>query len=254
MRADGFYPDNMREFLESSVKHDTTLNNSVGLVSPHAGYIFSGSVAGKTYGSTNIDKKRIIIIGPNHFGNETYIDIGKWETPLGKVDVDSDFADKLGFDMKESNEHSVEVQIPFLQYILDDFKIVPIVAGQMSFSQIEHLTSLLSDKNSFYVASSDFMHYGANYGYMPAGALNFQWVRQKDKYLIDLICKMNARKFYDEVVKNNYTVCGFIPITIIMTILKKLYNAHGVLIDYKNSYDVYPSDSFVSYAGIIFTK
>lgn len=255
MRAIGFYPSNRDELkgmLDNFVKADH--KKGVGGVVPHAGYVFSGSVAGKVYGNLE-KKKRIIVIGPNHWGVETFVDTGVWRTPLGKVELDEEFIKNLDMPKHDSMEHSIEVQVPFLQYVFRDFKLVPIVVGRMDEDEINNLARVLTNKESLYIASSDFIHYGPHYGYEPAGSGNVEWVRNVDQKLIQAICNMDENSFFLDISKNHYTVCGFVPITLVVKILKNVYkNIKGILMDYKTSHEVQPSDSFVSYTGIVFVQ
>jgi len=130
---------------------------------------------------------------------------------------------------------------------------VPICLGHISFEELEEIVNAFDNK-SFYIASSDFIHFGPVYGYEPVNGVKegLEWVKKADNELIDLICKLKAEEFYNSVFENNYTVCGFVPIALLLLIMKKIGAKKGNLISYKTSYDVHPNSSFVSYAGIVF--
>ncbi|MEM7819728.1 MAG: AmmeMemoRadiSam system protein B [Candidatus Aenigmatarchaeota archaeon] len=260
--AIGFYPgdkiilkNNVRKFLVSDKKI-----NAFGIISPHAGYDFSGSVAGKVYASSITEKKNFILFSPNHtgYGNSIAISNDEWLTPLGRIETNKELIKKFNLKIDETAhkyEHSIEVQLPFLQVLYKNFKIVPICLQHIDIDEIEKIAENVSDSSSFYIASSDFTHFGYNYGYEPiSGTIQnkLRWVKNTDMKMIDLICKLKAEEFYNEVIENGYTICGFVPITLIIFVMKNLGARKGLLIDYKTSYEVYPSSSFVSYAGIVF--
>lgn len=265
--AIGFYPGNPKE-LEDAVKKlliaKKEIKNSLGLIAPHAGYVYSGSVAGITYAAAKTQKSDFILFSPNHTGHGHPASLSNedWKTPLGEVKTNPLLIERFSkskiLRMDESShqyEHSLEVQLPFLQVMYKNFEIVPICLAHLEFSELEKLAYDLLDENSFYIASSDFIHFGPMYGYAPVSSgikTQLAWVKAVDKRLIDLICQLKAREFYEEIVKNGYTVCGFVPITLITLIMKRLGAKRGHLIDYKTSYDVHPNNSFVSYAGIVF--
>jgi len=261
--AIGFYPgeknrleSTMQNFL-SSAKTEKIIKNPLGIIVPHAGYEFSGPVAGAAYASKT-DKKNFVIFGPNHTGHGTAVAASNetWETPLGKVEANKEFAKKIGVDeMAHKYEHSIEVQLPFLQVLYKGFTIAPICLQQFGFDKIKELAKKLSDNNSFYIASSDFIHFGPNYGYLPVSGpiqKQLQWVKDRNSEMIELICKLDAEKFYEDVIENEYTICGFVPITLLLLVMKNIGAKKGHLVDYRTSHDVHPASSFVSYAGIVF--
>lgn len=264
--AIGFYPDNKGDlgkqvagFLQSEKKI-----KALGLVAPHAGYQFSGDVAGATFSSVITKSKNFVIFCPNHTGHGSTIALSNedWQTPLGIVKINKDIVRELSRDIEiDENahmyEHSVEVQLPFLQMLYNKFTIVPLCLGHLTYIDIEKLADVFINncKDSFFIASSDFIHFGSMYGYIPVtGNIEQQlrWVKDKDIEMVNMICKLDAKKFYETVTENHYSVCGFIPITLLLLIIKKLGAKNGTLIKYKTSYAVQPSSSFVSYVGIVF--
>jgi hypothetical protein len=257
--AEGFYPfsktalqKQVSEFLASSEKR-----KAIGLIAPHAGYAFSGSVAGKTYASVSEFKKTIMLFGPNHtgFGQAISLSTDDWKTPLGIVKTDSRFEKILPVsESAHEYEHSIEVQLPFLQALLKDFKIIPAALSHLPLQQIEELAGKLAGREIFYIASSDFTHFGPNYSYMPvreSDSENLKYIKEMDMKAIDFILKIQPEKFYNFVTENEMTICGFVPITLLLFICRKLGAKRGFLVDYKTSYEVQPSSSFVDYAGIL---
>ena len=260
----GFYPFNKKE-LENQVRKYLVSErgfNALGAIVPHAGYQFSGSVAGATFSSARTDKKKFILFGPNHtgYGSDIALSSEEWQTPLGIVRVDRGLVDKIkeNINIDESAhryEHSLEVQLPFLQILYRNFSIVPICLSNPDFDELEKIAEQLVFDDCFYIASSDFIHFGPMYGYTPVGGSlegQLRWVKKMDKEIVDIVCRLEAEKFYNSVVDNNYTLCGFVPITLLILIMKKLGAKKGNLVSYKTSYDVHPDSSFVSYAGIVF--
>jgi hypothetical protein len=258
----GFYPNDKAELentVKSFLKSEKKMENALGLISPHAGYQFSGSVAGKTFASAKTEKRNFVLLGPNHtgYGSPASLSRNMWQTPLGSIETDFELIKKIGLPIDENAhmyEHSIEVQLPFLQILYKNFKIAPLCLQSLQFDDLKEIAEKF-DANNFYIASSDFTHYGPNYGYDPiSGSIEkkLAWVRYTDKKLIDMICNLQAEKFYNAVVENDYTVCGFVPITLLLLVMKNIGAKKGVLVDYKTSYEVHPSDSFVSYAGIVF--
>ncbi len=258
----GFYPfrkEELEEQLRKYLVSDKSVNAS-GIVVPHAGYQFSGSVAGAAFATAKTDKRKFILLGPNHtgYGPAVALSSEEWKTPLGTVKPDTELISRLSLKTDESGhryEHSLEVQLPFLQALYRQFTILPVCLANLPFSEIEKLSELLAFKDCFYVTSSDFIHFGPAYGYAPVGGTiedKLRWVENRDKELANMICSLDAEQFYTSVIENGYTVCGFVPITLMMLIMKRLGVRHGSMVSYKTSYDVHPESSFVSYVSIVF--
>ena len=262
MRAFGFYPNNkpqldaiLSKFLSRPAN---VIDYAKGCIVPHAGYAFSGELAATTLATARTHSKKIIILGTNHTGIDTFIDNGSWETPLGAAELDFDLIEKIGIEQHPSDEHSIEVIVPILQKLYSDFSFVPLVVGQADYEELEmiakDLAELAKNENIFFTASSDFIHYGPNYGFnkFGTGRPAVDAVVKKDNELIELIKKMEPNKFYETVNKENLTVCGFRPITLLLMIMKKLKANNTTLIDHKTSFDVHPDKSFVDYIGMVF--
>jgi hypothetical protein len=264
MRAIGFYPQNptqLKNMVKGFLKSEKQFTHAKGIVSPHAGYIFSGATAGATFFSAKTEKRSFVIMGPNHtgYGSTASLSNENFDTPLGEAQIDREKIKELSdvFDVDETAhryEHSLEVQIPFLQVLYKNFRIVPICLQHVNLERLETLAKLF-DGSNFYIASSDFIHFGPNYGYVPIDGdidQQLQWTRKIDHGLISLICSLKPKQFYKEVMKNGYTVCGFVPITLLMFIMKNIGAKKGHLIKYTTSYETHPDSSFVTYAGIVF--
>lgn len=260
--AYGFYspePTTLRREVERLLNQKVERIEALGAVVPHAGYTFSGEVAGAVYASIETDKKKFLIACPNHTGYGTRVALSQqdWQTPLGIIKTDKSLADKVTVNEDAHVfEHAIEVQLPFLQVKFKDFRIIPLCLAHLSFEELEELSEKLLANDIFYIASSDFIHFGPNYGYMPvmgSGEENLAWARKQDMKAIDLICKLKAREFYEFVTSNELTICGFIPITLVILVMKKLRAREGKLIKYATSYEKHPDASFVTYAGIVFS-
>ncbi|HEV51161.1 MAG TPA: AmmeMemoRadiSam system protein B [Thermoprotei archaeon] len=253
----------------------------LGFVVPHAGYSYSGPIAAHAYAelSSQGAPDSVIIMGPNHMGYPgTYImKEGKWETPFGIIDVDAALSNSIIDRMStpvdtnplaQDGEHSIEVQIPFLQSVLGDkFKLVPISMGTYTPQVVKELGEAIagsvkmSGKDVILFATTDFTHYGLNYGYTPVG-LNAKtakkWVYEVDNKLIELIVSMKADELLETVASNGYTMCGSGPVAALLIALKRLGVKEGRLLKYATSYDIAGGeekvDAMVGYAAIDFPK
>ena len=267
--AVGFYPSSkieLENFVKKCIASYKKINNPLGAIVPHAGYTYSGAVAGATLKSAETEKRNFFIFCPNHtgYGSAVASSSEDWQTPLGTVKVNTKITDNinrfLGVKVDESahkHEHSAEVQLPFLQVLYKDFTIVPICFSFVELKDLERLAKYIASfsNDSFFIASSDFIHFGPMYGYVPAGGsvkAQLEWVKKHDMNMIEKICNLDAFGFYETVTENEYTVCGYVPITLLMLIMKNIGAAKGRLMKYMSSYDTQPNSSFVSYAGIVF--
>jgi len=229
-------------------------------VSPHAGYAYSGPVAAHLFDRIKNSKpaSTYIIIGPNHSGIGTSISTyteDAWATPLGQVEIDLETANALVEDSglidseKTAHlyEHSVEVQLPFLQHVLSKkFKIVPICMMRQDPVTAEDIGrsifNVCKDKNVTVIASSDFTHYE------PAPV-----AEKKDMEAIDGICALDMFSFFDALRRNQMSVCGYGPIAVAMTYAAKMGAEKGTLLKYATSGDATKDKtSVVGYASIAF--
>jgi len=217
----------------------------VGLVCPHAGYMYSGPVAAKSYFelAANGRPEAIVIIGPNHTGEGSGVSMmpeGVWETPLGQVGVDRDLASAIS---KESGiidlddrahlyEHSIEVQLPFLQYVLQSrFDFVPIcmmMQDQETSAEVGRAVGqALKGKDALVIASSDMTHYES------ADA-----ARRKDRLAIDAILAMDDAKLQETVESHRITMCGHGPVASAIAASKLLGAKSASLLGYNTSGDI----------------
>jgi len=260
--AGQFYPgfkDDLTKQIERCFLHelgpgelppDEKDNEKVfGGVVPHAGYVYSGPIAAHFYYELSKHKKpdTFIILGPNHRGVGTgvAITIEDFLTPLAMVKTDIEMAKILSRDIIDIDilahkyEHSIEVQLPFLQYIFSDIKIVAISMMYQDYNLSMEVGKIIkeeiSDKNVVVIASSDFSHY------VPK-----KMAYKNDLKSVEYILKNDSRSFFDSIHKYNVSACGIGPITAMMNAVDR----EGKLLKYATSGDIMPSKDVVGYASI----
>ncbi len=229
----------------------------IGLVSPHAGYMYSGPVAAHGFGRLAADgcPKSFVIIGPNHSGAGSGVSImnsGKWGTPLGEVEVDARLADevKLASDIIDVDpvahtyEHSIEVQLPFLQHLFGSFKIVPICMmlqdAQTSLEVGDAIAKATVNKDVVIIASTDMTHYESQ-----------ESAEKKDKKVIAEILSMDPRGVVRTVDEEGITMCGFGAVAAMLQAAKRLGAKKAELLKYATSGDTAgPMAQVVGYASI----
>ena len=274
--AGAFYPDNP-EILKKSIENCFLNDFGAGVIPelntfeggdypinvmvPHAGFRYSGSIASHSYCKIvqNGFPEVFIILSPNHTGYGSEISVyneGEWITPLGNVYIDEDFANSIisCSDIASPDfqahlyEHSIEVQLPFLQYFSSDFKIVPITMGSQSFSASNDLAKAIYDSaeklNRSYcvIASTDLSHFN-----------NQEKANTVDGYVLEDIENMNEFKLYEEVVQYNITMCGYGPVMTAIALSKMTGKHTCEILEYKTSGDVTGDlSSVVGYASGIF--
>lgn len=243
-----------------------------GVVSPHAGYQFSGSAQAWSY--KEIAESRFpscfIIIGPNHTGLGTgsvLTTLADWETPFGLVKSDKGFAREIKAKCDfvrddygaHASEHSIEVQLPFLQFInkdkLREIKIVPLIVSDYDLDICRVLGDTIADisEDICVIASSDFTHYGPNYGYTPFTHNKKEGMYNLDDGAIKFIKKMGTKAFLDYVNKQKATICGAGAIAVCMEVMRNLGVKKGQLLNYYTSGDVINDyTNSVGYAAIKF--
>lgn len=238
-----FYPGSKDILTEELGKYVPAVENKkkvIGLVSPHAGYIFSGGCAGKGFAAVEVPDI-VIILGVNHygFGHPFAVDGNdSWKTPLGEAEVYKHLREKLVKDSEifaiDSNasikEHSLEVQVPFIQYRNPEAKILPItVAGgdvQRLMTAGKELAALIKENNHdvLMVASTDMSHY-----------ISVDRAREKDKKAIDKILQLNPEGLYNTVLMERISMCGAASTTIMLSAALELGAKKAEVIDYTNS-------------------
>jgi AmmeMemoRadiSam system protein B len=223
---------------------------ALGIVSPHAGYIFSGMTAAHAFGSLTFDfAGTIIVIGPSHDGYTTCASAIPWETPLGIVDTDSEFIKSLGIDINEAvhqkDENSIELQIPFIKYRFPRARIAPIMMGEQDYLSAMRLAEKIvsairrTKRDVRIVASSDFSHY------VPE-----QKAKSDDHYAIEPLLTLNIKEFYRRIEERPVKVCGYGPIAAMVTACEKLGAKTAQLIRYATSGEVTSEPKVVGYAAI----
>lgn len=253
------------EFMFSEIPDNTMNEEIIAGIVPHAGYVYSGKTACYTFNEIRKGElpDTFIIIGPNHTGRGTKIDVcdfDKWETPLGLVDVDDEFIREL---LNEDsnvyidnsahvNEHSIEVEIPFIQYICEghDFKIVPIVISQQIPQLCEQLAMSLNNvikklnRNCLIIASTDLNHYE-----------NQDTTLYLDEKIMKSVESMDMKQMVKDIIDYDITMCGYGPV-ITATYYSKLHYAQSsTVLKHSTSGDVSGDyDSVVGYMSGITTK
>ncbi len=257
-----FYPESpsqLRAMIEGLVNEKAVKEEVIGLVSPHAGYVYSGPVAGATISKVKF-KDTFIIMGPNHSGRGKPLSImteGVWKTPLGEVEIDSELGKRIlatSSCLQEDSvahqyEHSIEVQLPFLQYFKSDIKLVPIILAYSSgaiYKEIgKDIAKAVKELNRAVVimASSDMTHYESQ-----------ESAQKKDTQAIEAILDLNEDELLKRVDELNISMCGYAPTVSLISAAKELGATGAELVKYQTSGDTTGDYSaVVGYAGIIIT-
>ena len=233
-----------------------------GIVTPHAGLMYSGKVAGKVWGKIRMPDT-LIMIGPNHRGSGsdfTLMDDGWWNLPLGKLRIDGILSKRIlthsqhleRDDFAQDKEHSLEVQTPFIQFLSDKTEIVPIMMKHYlpddNFLKIcERIGEAIADSiietnvKATIVASTDFSHY------VPADL-----ARENDIKALNAIVELDAEKLFQVVNENKISMCGYAAVAVMIYAVKRLGAEKGELMDYMNSGDITGDySSVVGYGGVI---
>jgi MEMO1 family protein len=250
-------PDELLSNIRSYTSHkDKEKLRAIGCVVPHAGYMYSGHVAGAVYERLDLPHDYIILC-PNHTGVGHPLAIfeeGAWRTPLGDAPVNRELAEELrsAFSLLSVDEsahraeHALEVQLPFLQALAGDFTFVPIAIGTGRMEVLAALGESIAKVISGYgsrvmvIASSDMNHYE-----------NDQDTRVKDSLAIERMIALDPQGLYDVVHRENISMCGYGPAVAMLTAAKRLGAKRAELIKYATSGDISGDrDVVVGYAGI----
>lgn len=229
---------------------------AVGCIVPHAGYMYSGHVAGAVYSRLELPKC-FIILCPNHTGMGAPLSImseGAWLTPLGEARIDTSMAADLKRILPllsedpdaHQREHAIEVQVPFLQALVKEFSFVPIAVGTSRFEVLDALGRAVAiavqnaPEDVLVIASSDMNHYESD-----------EVTRIKDRRAIDPILALDPKGLWDVVTTQHISMCGFGPAVAMLTAAKLLGASKAELIKYATSGDISGDrDAVVGYAGI----
>ena len=270
--AEGFYPGNARILklmLEKLFKdtEKTTDREVIGLIAPHAGYLYSGKTAAKAYAQIEKRYDAVILLGPDHTGMAEAVSISTepWITPLGEIDIDATLAKKIisksdiiiEDNAAHTYEHSIEVQLPFLQHRLKNLKIVPIIipTDNTDLDTLQKIADTISKategKKVLFIASSDLTHLGKGYNFVPVEKDELEWIKDTDNTIMQKITELDEIQTLNKARET--TVCGSHPIAILIMIMKNKKIDRGTLIDYTTSYEVSKNkDAIVGYGGIVF--
>jgi AmmeMemoRadiSam system protein B len=260
--AGTFYPDNPQK-LSQQIRSFAPPENAPEEIScraclvPHAGYVYSGHVAAAVYQRIALPKP-IIVLGVRHFSQGAEAAIlseGSWRTPLGDVPIDCELAAKISLacpllredSIAHQREHSLEVQLPFLQVLDPGFRFVPIALGTIQFDQLaaigEALGGILAaEPEVLLLTTSDFNHYQDD-----------ATTRRKDHLAIEQILNLDPRGLFDVCRKEKISMCGLGPAVAMLTALQVIDANHAELVKYATSADVSgDSSAVVGYGGLLF--
>ena len=242
------------------------INNAIALIIPHAGYAYSGQTAVSGLKAIGKQYKRIIVIGPSHYlAMEEVLSVPRvthYQTPLGEIPLDVEFINKLlkysvfqNIPHAHKYEHSVQIELPLLQHCQEDFKLVPIVAGHCSLETIDKAVTILRsllNPETLVIASSDFTHFGPNYGYVPFRENIPEQIKKLDMGAYEYIAKLDGKGFLEYRQQTGATICGYVPIAILLSMMEKDIKAE--LIQYTTSGQLMGDfNNSVSYLSIVFS-
>ena len=249
----------LKREIEALIDLKAKKEDAIGVISPHAGYTYSGPVAASVLSAIST-KKTYVILGPNHTGlGEMFaLDTNdSWRTPLGDIKIDRALADAIKKNCKyikddplaHAHEHSIEVQLPFLQALQKDFKIVPIVISYADLAIYRDIGKAIAksikdlkiEREVTIIASSDMTHYESH-----------ESAKKKDFIAIEAIIKLDEARLVEKVLELGITMCGYAPAAIMMVAAKGLGAKSARLVKYQTSGDTSGDySSVVGYAGLI---
>jgi MEMO1 family protein len=263
--AGQFYPSSpagIRSLIAGFLK-DTpvTARNAIACMMPHAGYVYSGKVAALTAASA-VMKERVVLLGPNHTGyGQPYsvMSQGIWQTPLGELRIDTHMAESLiaacplleSDDLAHAYEHSLEVELPILQYFLRSFSIVPIALLSRDLQALQSIGACIAlvikkmrlESSTLIVASTDMSHYRPR-----------KVAEAKDKLALEAILALDETKLAAVVAKEDISMCGVAPVIVMIAAAKSLGASSATLVKYQTSAETSKDNtSVVGYAGVLIT-
>jgi hypothetical protein len=259
--ADRFYPadpQTLQRMVAQMIPPvaETARQQALAVIMPHAGYVYSGATAGQTVGRVRVPET-VLILGPNHHGRGQALALGTddWQMPMGKVAIDRQLADALlqasslivADEQAHRPEHSLEVQLPFLQQLQPNLRIVPLVVSHISYATCTQVARELAvaigslRKPVLIVASSDMSHYESR-----------QQAEQKDRMALERILAMDPEGLYNTVLGRRISMCGIMPTTIALLTAMELGATSAELVRYTDSGEASGDTSqVVGYAGLI---
>ncbi|MFO8052263.1 MAG: AmmeMemoRadiSam system protein B [Thermoplasmatota archaeon] len=272
--AGRFYPSSegsLRKELERCFKKGpgrkspSSGSSVLGMVSPHAGYTFSGPTAARGFLKMADGglPRTILFLGPNHTGMGKAVGMSDedWRTPMGVMELDRELMEMIDVPIDRSchaSEHSIEVQMPFVQYFDTSVKQVSISMMDQSLKTSRKLGSMIGEllssarKKVAIVASSDFTHCGWAYGYpVPSDTTPGDFARSRDLPVIEKLKRLDLDGAFRKKEELGTTACGMGPIAVMVQVAKVLGAERMDLLDYTTSYDVDPSDLAVGYASMV---
>ena len=243
-------PSHLEQLLEKFFAGVKPEGSPLGIVSPHAGYIYSGQVAASAFGAIPPGfSGTFVVIGPSHRGYINCVSEIPWETPLGVVDTDDEFVRSLDIETDElshRDEHSLEVQMPFIKYRFPRARIAPVMMGQQDYASAMRLAEKIrhaihvTKQDVRIVASSDFSHY------VPAVQ-----AKSDDLWAIEPLATLDTKEFYRRIAERQVTACGYGPITAMVSACAGIGAKAAKLIRYATSGDVTGDNKeVVGYASI----
>ena len=250
-------PEELKAMIRGMVEEKVTKEDVIGYYAPHAGYIYSGPVVGATISRVNL-KDTFVIMGPSHTGMGAPFSImteGTWCTPLGDVEIDAELAKAILSNssyLKEDRsahlqEHSIEVQLPFIQYFKADIKFVPIILSHTNASVYRSIGRAIakaikdSGKEVVIAASGDMNHYESQ-----------KITHTKDRQAIESILKLEAGELLERVRDFNISMCGYGTVASLIYAAKEFGSVRTELVKYQTSGDITRDySSVVGYAGIL---
>ncbi len=230
-----------------------------GAISPHAGYMYSGPVAAQSfYAISGQSFDLAVIVGPNHWGigeNVAVSGDGVWQTPLGSMEVDPEAAEAAGQSegisvdsFSHSRDHSLEVQVPMLQYVFQDrIKILPIILNRQDIDTArevgEKVAEIARHKDAMIIGSSDFTHYESN-----------DFAHSQDRALLEPVRRLDVEGLYSVLEEKSVSACGYGAIASTMVACRRLGATRGDVIRYATSGDIVgDKSSVVGYGSVVFS-
>src|SRR5512139_1275377 len=230
-------PSHLAQLLEQFFSVSQGAADSAGIVSPHAGYVYSGEVAARAFLTISPDfSGTFVVIGPSHRGYINCVSRIPWETPLGVVDTDVELVELFDIETDEfshKDEHSLEVQMPFIKYRFPRARIAPVMMGQQDYASAIRLAEKIGSaiqqakRDVRVVASSDFSHY-----------VREEKAKSDDLYAIEPLTSLDVQEFYHRIEERGVSACGYGPIAAMVTACGKLGAKTAQLIRYATSGDI----------------